>query len=327
MIPVQPTCLWKYWSGKKTQLARGVSRRAFLSWEDAVWDLLEAKKVPKKSVVLIPEFYCPDVMDNIAAHGYLWRTYPVDRNFKTTTLDFSKAIKRYKPAVIIIFHAVGIHNDLPIPKKGIVIEDCVHRTIDPSKVAIQTRDHFIADSLRKVVPLQGSILYGKEEDLAGWEKQDNTLWYAKKVYFWWILMQLCLNIGFMKQAEYAMLKGYDIVGDNPEGAHALPGTIWMQERLDFKKIRKIKAKQVVEYEKHFPSDLYKSSDRGELRGFPLLIDKKKISGIRAKGLLIRKELAGCAWSKKHTIVYLPLGPHISERQQREIIEIVREGRT
>lgn len=323
MIPVQPTYLWKYWSGKKTQLACGISRRAFLSWEDAVWDLLEAKKVPKKSIILVPEFYCPDVMENIIAHGYVWKTYLVNRDLKTPVLDFEKAIKQYKPAVIIIFHAVGIHNDLPIPNKGIVIEDCVHQIIDPHRVVIQRRDHFIIDSLRKVVPLQGSIVYGTKEDIVLFENVNHTFWYSVQVYSWWFVMQFFLMIGFVKQAERAMIKGYDIIGDNPEGAHALPGTIWLQERLDFKKICAIKTKQVIEYEKHFPHDIYKPSDRGELRGFPLLINERKIQMIRNRGLLIRNELTGCAWSKKHTIVYLPLGPHISEKQHREVIRIVR----
>ena len=200
MIPQKPIFLWKYLGFKKNVLPKSVKRLFYLSWEDGLWDILEKKNVRKGSVILVPEFFCGDVENNIKNHGYKIRYYFVSENLQTTDRQLLSAINKFEPKVIIIHHHVGIFNLLLSYKNWskyvdnsiILIEDCVHRIVEPNQLKFIKQNHFFIDSLRKVVPLQGSVVYGQKNDLNF--KQPpfyHSPLYSLKVHLLWIMMNLC----------------------------------------------------------------------------------------------------------------------------------------
>ena len=98
----KPIQLWKYLKLKRNKLPKNIGRLFYLSWEDALWDILAKKNVKKNSIVLVPEFFCGDVEDNIRAHGYKIAFYPVSSKLITTNKQLAESILRYKPTVLII---------------------------------------------------------------------------------------------------------------------------------------------------------------------------------------------------------------------------------
>ena len=111
--------------------------------------------------------------------------------------------------------------------------------------------------------------------------------------------------------------GYDLIGDSEKAAPGFFVFDFLQQFLDFDKVKNVKEKQVIFYEnnlKKLPSYIkippYSKSDRRELIGFPLIISNKfadkYICDLRNKGLLVRAELSDSQWSKKRKIIYLPL---------------------
>ena len=303
---------------------------------------MEKKNIKKNSVILVPKFFCGDVENNILNHGYKICYYPVSEKLQTTDKQLLSAIKKFEPKVIIIHHHVGIFNMLLSSKNWlkhvdnsiILIEDCVHRIVEPNQLKFIKQNHFIIDSLRKVVPLQGSVVYGQKNDLNFTQPPFyQSFFYSIRVHFLWILMNLCWKLGANKMAENLMKIGYDLIGDSKDAAPGFFVFNYLQQFLDFEKIKTIKEKQVIFYENNLKNltnylqiPPYLKSDRRELIGFPLIINNKiankYISLLRRKGLLVRAELSDSQWSKKHKIIYLPLGLHINRKQQKQICAFV-----
>lgn len=334
--------------GKKQKLfPKNIARKLYLSWEDALWDLLRAKNTPKGSVILIPDFFCMDVVGNMKNHGLTCVFYPVDQSFRTKEAILLSHIRKYQPKIIVIFHAAGIENSLvttevkwlsSLSSDQILIEDSVHRVIDPTKVKILRENHFVIDSLQKVLPLPGSFIYGRHEDLNFKQRRSfRTLPYELSVLFWWFLMQISLELKIFNFGEYAMLKVYDIIGDNKESGQCLGIVEFLHQYIDFEKIRQIKRKQAKRYQKfvlslvknnpkRFFSISFGGTDCGELRGYPLGIfpgsKNSFLRTIRAKGLLLREELADSPWSKDKRVVYLPLGPCLSISDVQKILQTI-----
>lgn len=339
MIPVQPLLHKRYFHNKYNSVTHIHPHKFYLSWEDALWDVVRSLDIKKGSIVLVPSFFCVDVTNNMRSHGLDPRYYHLDDNLQPNKHSLLQLIKIEKPAVIVLFHAVGITNICinnkfiqSIPQEIIVIEDCVHRVVNPSKVVLYSQNHLVINSFRKVVPLQGSLLFGSKEfveKLNGSNK--NTLLYSWSVLMLWYLMQLCLKIQkycqiytvatvFGRIAEYLMMKGYDIIGDSdtPGGCPEYFKNNYFQ--LDFEQIKKIKSKQIVEYKNLInKSNLYRiphfaESDASELRGLPIILDKKDarnlINEMRNKGVLIRAELDESLWTSTKSIIYLPVGVHL-----------------
>ncbi len=336
MFSVQPIQLWRYIGFKRNKIPRNLRRLFYLSWEDALWDLLDKKKIPKSSYILIPNFYCGDVERNIICHGYKIVRYPISKNMTVSENKFRFLINKYQPKVVIIFHPVGILSNLSKDRKWVkslsddilLIEDGVHRIVNSQKIKIFKKNHFIIDSLRKVVPLQGSNIYGNKEDL----DYDSlpfyqSINYSIRVHTLWLVMLIFLNLGFYRFAEQLMVKGYDLIGDAKKSA---PGFIlfkYIFEFINFEKIYKIKYHQVKIYNEYFINELkYKSSDKGELRGFPLIVDNlvadRVLNKIRSSGLMIRFELNDSEWSQGNKIIYLPLGPYLNDNDIHEISKLV-----
>ena len=214
-----------------------------------------------------------------------------------------------------------------------MIEDSVHRVLDAQDLKIIKKNHFVLDSLRKVVPLQGSRVFGNIEDLDFIVPSlFQSLFYSVKVNINCFLMNLCWTLGLYKTAENLMIEGYDLIGDSILPARGSIIAKFFADRINVKKIQKLKEKQVNYYEQSLnlsvPIKLnLKDKDKKHLRGYPLIlpIDQadRIIKYIRQNNLLVRAELASSNWSKSMRIIYLPLGLHVTQKCQINIIRLVK----
>ncbi len=367
MTAIQPPFLPCYFSLRsKYALPDGLAETHHLSWEDALWDIVDIYKIKKGSVILIPTFWCMDVVKNIEAHGLKYEYYPMDGNFQTSDEELMRTIQTYHPAIIIIFHAVGIRNTLmtadnnwmtKLSKQQIVIEDRVHSLIDPSELTIERDRHFVIDSWRKVVPLQGSAIYGKKSEISKFRHTHKSFSpYSRRVIWLWVKMQWWLILSSLKalnrspkwdplskklissfaiQAEKAMLEAYDLIGDSTTAGSTLWLFIFLRRHINTPYIKDIKRKQVAQYEgmlqplwqdHRFIRIPISPSDFGELRGYPVGIvpgaAHNLINALRERGVYIRSELEGSTWTHDKKVIYLPLGPHIRNYDISYICEIL-----
>lgn len=357
MIPAQPFNIFAYISKKNTYiLPSGIKKLDYLSWEDAVWDVIKYKKISTGSIALIPSFWCGHVVKNLQNHGVKCEFYEADENFQTEEELLKDAIEKHNPAIVIVLHAVGIENKLisqnnswisKLPKETILIEDSVHSILNPSKLKIRKANHFIIDSWRKVMPLQGSALYGRVEDM-NWSEPPMTqsLIYSISIILLWILFQFSLwcesksngNIAklFGRLAEWSMLRGYDIIGEDKDAAVTLPIFKSLHKRINHEKIKKIKTRQVEIYEKEMASIIdgkyikkaeMTMKDKGRLRGYPLILDTdiadNLLKKIRGAGLYARFELNDSPWAKLRKVIYLPLGPHLTTENIEEVVNLLK----
>lgn len=339
MVSVQPVLSFKYFHLSKNKIPKGIKRLFYLSWEDALWDILIKKRVPKKSCILVPDFYCADVERNILNHGYKVATYKIREDLRVDKTDFVNKINKYGPAVVVIFHPVGITNNLfeninwlkKVTGESILIEDSVHRVLDSSKIKIIKKNHFVIDSLRKVVPMQGSNVYGRIEDIDfSSPKFFQSFIYKAKVNILWFLMETAWTFKLFSFAEILMLAGYDLIGDPIKSASGNFLANFFAERVDVQTLFKLKKDQVNTYENKLKKVLpfkieLQDSDKSQLRGYPVILSKKAalkfVKVLRANGILVRFELEGSAWTKNQKIIYLPLGPQLTKKHQNLICEL------
>lgn len=354
MLTIQPPFIRDYFIRSTTQLlSKGVFRRFYLSWEDALWHLLITQKVSHGSKILVPEFYCFDVVKNMKLHSLNVLTYEVDEKLRVNKVDFVTKLTKLKPKVVVVFHAVGIYNPLMDEVKSwtsllkenvILIEDSVHKIIVPSEIKFVHRNHYVIDSLRKVVPLQGSCVYSQHliPTITSSEYL-LTLPYQLRVMWWWMVMQLNLCRAYYAKslaqatpfnlaAETAMMKGYDLIGTSQL---ASPGS-WMVEsligRIDSSKIAESKTNQAMMYHDGL-KELMRSKkiwtpkiahkDWGQLRGYPLILRldaaDRLLAFLRDEGIMLRFELNDSPWSKRQKIIFLPMGLHLSASEIELVI--------
>ena len=343
MVSVQPIFSFKYFKSKKNTLPRGIKSLFYLSWEDSFWDVLEKKEIKKGSYVLVPDFYCIDVEKNIKSHGYKIVCYKIKKDLTADKESFEYCIAKYKPWVVVVFHPVGISSNLFDNKKwlmktvkdSILVEDCVHRLIDPKDIRLLKKNHFIIDSLRKVVPIQGARMFGKLEDM-GFEVPPiyQSMFYALGVNTLWFLMVICWTFGMYKLAEKLMVSGYDLIGNSKLPAKGLVINRFFSDRLDILKIERYKINQVDYYEKKLNKILsfrlrLPLEDKKYLRGFPIILKKNKaqkvLKFLRKNNLMVRFELDGSKWSKSQKIIYLPLGIYMTDKQQDKVCNLVKSA--
>lgn len=359
MVPIQPPLIPLFFakgSRSKTRRTNNTLHQAFfLSWEDALWQLLKNHQVPEESVVLIPSFFCWDVVENMQAHGLRHVVYEVDAQLQPDQADFEKKLLEHSPTIVVIFHAVGITNPLIqnttwlkyLPKEAILIEDCVHRIIDDADIRFITKNHYLMDSLRKVAPIQGSRVFSQHHiPQPSLRDALSTFWYRNKILSWWIIMQLSLILAYVSKssrvqkhgnmlAEYAMKAGYDIIGDHPNPSPAPRIMQFLAQKLNLEFIHKIKEQQVELYSDLLSATLesallfkipFADTDAKELRGFPVGIRLPQsdafLAHLRSNGVLVRFELNDSPWAAKQKIVYLPMGPHMSTEDIERICGVV-----
>lgn len=360
MISTQPVGIHHYLSLRKTEVKEGTYSSFYCSWEDALWDLLEIFSIPKNAKILVPSFFCMDVIENMKSHHLRPIYYPMDKYFTTAPKLFNQLLKEHQPKVVVIFHPVGMTNKLftslsewkqSLPPSSILIEDCVHRIVNAQKIQFISERHFIIDSLRKVVPLAGSNLYHQNNLVKNKSAKRNnfqTSMYRLKVLFLWAYFQILLSLGnvfsnlkckqfFLLKAEKMMQRGYDIIGDNYQAATGWWFMSLLAKFINHAYIANCKVKQVKLYNSKlrsavnsphiffFPID---TNDYSYLRAFPVGVYTQHadeiIEKIRSTGILVKSELDGCPWTKDHKVVYLPLGPHLSLADIADIcIKVIR----
>jgi len=333
MIKIHPTKVWDFLSFRRLIVPRNLRRLFYVSWEDALWDLLLCFQIPKKSICLVPEFFCMDVVKNMEEHGLQPIFYPVDSQLQTDTHVFSSLLKQHQPKVVVILHAAGITNRLfsnntwlrHLPKNTLLIEDCVHRLVDPQQITLLTPNHVVMDSLRKVAPLYGSNLYGNSITLGNLKQTTwwKTVPYQLQVFWWWWLFQCCFHAGWNTLAQKVMQKGYDLIGDSQRAATGPWFFNLLSQHLNIARIEEVKKQQVAHYHTIlnecwnnplvYPIK-FDQSDEGKLRGFPISIylenADRLLVQLQQRQLAWKYELDDCPWSKRQKIIYLPLGPHI-----------------
>lgn len=349
MLPIQPPFIPLYFTNifnKKNINNLNCHQTFFLSWEDALWQLLKNHKVPKGAKVLIPDYYCLDVVKNMEAHGLEYLTYEIKKDLQTNRDHFLFQLKKYKPAVIIVFHAVGIENSLLknikwldyLSEKTILIEDSVHRVIDPKQLKFVSKNHYIIDSLRKVVPIQASRVFSQQKVARSYfGNYFKTLFYRIRVLFWWTVMQFFLVTVYKTSsktiqrygnilAERAMEIGYEIIGDHLDSSPAPKVMQFLSRHLNIELLQSTKIMQAELYETQL-ADIYsrngffkipfQNSDKKQLRGYPLGIEltiaDKLLAHLRAANILLFFELNDSPWSTKQKIIYLPMGLHVSNK--------------
>lgn len=355
MYPIQPTGWRSYFTVSRTTKPRWLTHFFYLSWEDALWDLIKHFRLTTSSVALVPEFFCMDVIQNMKTHGVDCVFYPVGPNLQTNPHLFAERLKAVQPDIVVILHPAGITNTLfdatdtwlpSLPENCLLIEDCVHRVVHPNEIKLISPRHVVIDSLRKVVPLQGSQLFGSEElqkmqQTAGYR----TIGYQLTVIYWWLLMQVCLQastlpqarqlqVWWNRQAERCMQVGYTIIGDSYAAGKGWLLFEWLARHINHTKIRLCKKRQVKLYEKLLKpvwestgvyTIPFKESDQKLLRGLPIGVRlqyaDQLLNAWRNAGLLLRYELDDCIWSQKQKVLYLPLGPHVSDAAIESVVTI------
>lgn len=359
MPAIQPPFLPCYFTFRSQYaLHEGLAENHYLSWEDALWDIIDIYKIKKGSIVLIPTFWCMDVVKNIGEHGLRCEYYPVDGDFQTSEDELIHAIQTHHPAIVVIFHAVGIRNRLMTTSNDwmnklrdtqFVIEDSVHSVIDPRELIIKRNRHFVIDSWRKVMPLQGATIYGKKIEISKFSHTHKSFsMYSLRIIWLWMRMQWWLVLSSLKfpnyvlrlvnlktttakKAEKDMLDAYDLIGDSATSCATLWPFIFLRKHINTRHIKDTKRRQVIQYEnslaslwtdKRFIRIKIPADDFDELRGYPICMTLAStdylIGKLREHGILIRSELEGNPWTQLRKVIYLPLGPYLGSKDIQEV---------
>jgi hypothetical protein len=348
MINYYQPWLLPFLSVKKKRVPIGVKRYYYHSFEDALWDLLLKKQIKKGSILLFPNFYCQDVLNNVKAHGYKYVLYPLDPHFQVSPKTFRKYVKTYKPAVVFIFHACGItlrlitdlSRDNYLSQDTTIIEDCVHRLVNPKKVTLLGDNHYIIDSLRKVSPLPGSCLYGTAQSLSFPQTSNSSISeyvISSSLYYLWFRFALTIsavaNVPSLASwaHTYVLKKHDDIIGDSRVPYSGFPLILHIFDRFNFNKVEKLKTKQVKLYERYLnpifnKKPFYKvcvsKEDYGKLHVYPLGYsikpDIQLERYLHKKGVVVWFKFPDSKWSENGGVLFLPLGFHITERNIKYI---------
>lgn len=323
---------------KRHTLPHNVSRAYYWSFEDALWDVLPTLGIAKGSTLLLPDFYCMDVAQNIISHGYIVKYYPLDTSFQISESLFTKYVQKFQPSAVVIFHACGIRSTILqtpflrlLMKKGtVVIEDAVHNLIDMSAIAVQHKNHIIIDSLRKVSPLPGSFVYGKPEVIELLQQHVTSIsWYSIQSGLYYFLF--CIGMKFasiLSSAKLAhllhrhVLKWHDdIIGDELRSHKGLPIIQHIQRYIDVQRIQHVKQHQVALYMQtfhslHIPQQTLPHTQ--ELHVFPYItsprIAEKLYPLLAKKNIYVTQKFMDSPWGKRHAVLFLPLGPHVSNNE-------------
>lgn len=324
---------------KQYVLPKGISQHYFHSFEDGLWDILKQKKIPRGSVLLLPDFYCIDVIKNIEHHGFQIQFYSLNSQFQASEEDIISLIQEVNPQVVIIFHVCGVLNTLvqselfwEYASNILVIEDSVHLLINPEEVSIKNNNHFIIDSLRKVSPLPGSFVYSLPGVLTRKNQFPFTA-YTLSTHVLFLLFKALFVFGVLfhstrlvRFAHEKVLNAHDaIVGDVFAGTHGFPPFVWAHRFFNFEKVKKIKKAQVELYNNilseinQFSAPLVKS---GQLHAYPLVISRLPETAfehfLHTKKAVVWFKYPDCLWSKKRSVLFLPLGFHVSDAEIKNV---------
>lgn len=306
---------------------------SYLSFEDALWDFLRHKITPG-STLLFPDFFCVDVWENCKNHGYMVETYPVNERFEPNIIFLEERISQYSPSVVFVFHPFGI-DQTPTLKhlashfSGYIIEDCVHRILEPDKLIFLTDKHIVIDSIRKLTPLPGSYIYAIKGTLnyTPQIQTKDTLQDKQLALNFWNEFQTLLNTRDFNKAMLA----YELLnsGDNLIGDSSLSITLGTnlelsRNNLNLPLIQATRVEQVRLYEEYLVDILtdarfvlprpYYELDIPYLAFYPIILTSD-YAFLLKEYLLQNKiqtfvEFSDCPWAINKNVLCLPLGPHV-----------------
>ena len=321
--------LFPFLSLRKRPLPRGVSQRFYHSFEDGLWHILQYRDIPKNSVILVPDFYCTDVVNNIRTHGYTPVYYGLDKHFQISTVRLRAMIRQRRPGAVIIFHAAGVtsHTKIPNTKRTLIIEDCVHRIVDGNTLRIRHKNHYVLDSLRKVTPLPGSRMFGKNSTIPDTHTPAINGYFLRS-FAWFILFRIAYVSGMLihwpqlvRFSHEVILKHHDdVIGDNPTPTQGLSWPLFFADRINVTRIANIKVQQVKLYRlllSGLPRSydiLLNTKEFGNLHAYPLTFRGAPrpdlISHLHKRGIVVWYKFPDSPWSKRRSVIFLPLGPHV-----------------
>jgi hypothetical protein len=344
MINYYQPFLLPFLVGRRHRPPAHLRRLYYFSFEDALWELLPFLQVPPGTPVLLPDFHCMDVIGNIEAHGYPCHFYALDDHFQASAEDVQRRMAETGAGVLFLFHACGITNRLihddaflkSLPPELILIEDAVHRLVNPETVVIKRPRHFVIDSLRKDSPLPGSFIYGLPGDLPGHPTRHLLSPYTLGAVVWYTLFRMALSLGALlnngKLINYAhsvlLQKHDDIIGDSADSHRGLPLYPWVHQWINFDNLKRRKAEQVRRYrellmplETGHP-DFYRvdipETDDSKLHVYPLGYrgrrDKELIDALHRRGMIVWFKFPDAPWSRSRQVLFLPLGFHVSDQE-------------
>lgn len=334
-------------------LISNVFQYHYISFEDAFWDLLNSK-IDKGETILVPNFFCVDVLNNIIFHGYNYEFYEVKPDFSIDFSQFKIAYKKARPKVILIFHTFGLRVGLvqnedffKLIGQNILIEDCVHRLLEQDDLKFKTKNHFFIDSTRKLTPFFGSTLYAKNPLSLNYSKNGKTEQdYAKKTYQFWLKFQILNRLGYILQKEKYFLKAYNFLnsGDNLIGdsKNSVKLGLWqsfLKCKINKEKQEKIREKQckiyveklkkeLTDYNFCLPNSyLFDQKNWPNLAFFPIALKSDYAFLLREflleNGFFTFVEFSDCPWAINKNVLCLPLGLHVKNEEVENICRLVQ----
>jgi hypothetical protein len=341
MINYYQPSVWPFLQLKANESPHSTKFYYYHSFEDGLWDFIKNKfSSAKKITLLVPDFYCSDVLDNLKLHGFRYIYYPLDADFQISPSQFRKYLWLYKPEIVVIFNACGITSNLfsdtgwllDLPKDSWILEDNVHRLSDPEKITLLTDHHVVMDSLRKVSSLPGSRLFGSNRALDFIQNKSSYFSrYFLSSFFYYQLFQIFFFTGCLFNSSRLVIWAHDywlslhddIIGDSFIPQPGFSFFIPFINRINYKKISKLKITQVKIYNrllknlftsKHFYRISIPAKDFGALHVYPLgfkgppdLALEKYLEQNHAP---VWFKFTDTPWSRTRGVLFLPLGFHM-----------------
>jgi hypothetical protein len=324
----------------------------YLSFEDALWDFL-SHKVKPGAVLLFGDFFCVDVWDNCRAHGYNVETYSVEDNLQTKADNLYTALERYKPDAVFIFHPLGIPNQLLNTElfnnyNGFVIEDSVHRIVEPTKIQLLSNRHIIIDSTRKLTPLPGSQIWAQKGVLDYPQQIPTSITEkdTKKALTFWNEFQTLIKSQNFENVTYAyqlLNSGDNLIGDSIVPVRLSEDFLIKRQYINLEVIKHTKIDQCNLYQNLLstilkddrfviPWQLPTQKDEifnGEELAFYPIIFKSDYAFLLKEYLLNNKiqtfvEFSDSPWAINKNVICLPVGPHVTTQQVTNICTTVLE---
>lgn len=348
---LQPYSFRSFFRSEKQRWPTQLQREYFLSFEDALWDLLPRFGYRKGATIALPDFYCQDVVDNIHAHGYKTVIYPIHNDLSVDIADIKLCISKELPDIFVLLDIAGISMIKPnlilplLSKETLFISDMVHNLPKYSdEFSPLANNHLIITSLRKVSPYFGSMAIYKKN--VSKEKRVLPFRYTAYAIVVWLKYLFLLRKAvryneplLVIKAEKLLQKHDNHIGDELRGAMLPSFMLKFIDRIPVSYIEAIKKKQVTIYAEHLDNrqrnSLYSipqyGGSAGKLRGFPLLIDPKKVNAVisacRSQGLFVFDHLDSLSKKSRSKLVLLPLGPHLSNFDIETIAKITQKALT
>lgn len=331
-----------------------IRRYYYYSFEDGLWDFLELQNkkgnIPLGSTILIPNFYCADVIDNIVSHGYVCELYPVDADFQIGEKELLRWVKKTKARIVFIFHVCGITSNVlsesfckHLADDVIIIEDSVHRLVSPSSIRLLDDRHIVMDSLRKVTPLPGSFMYGSPTMLGEPQTNQWFTWYTLASTMYFIAFRFVFSLAMLLYIPALVIWAHnvllqlhdDLIGDSMRGHRGLPFIPFLFDHINFSKVSRMKVNQVRAYQEalvlliqRHKDILYainiNEEDYGKLRVYPLGFkqapDERLIEYLHEQDCIVWFGFPDAVWSKKQSVLFLPLGFHITQKDIRVLAD-------